>query len=289
MRFPQILREKWGGNASESVFRGDKIGVTLMICQEPDEKMAEAINAPKGGGGRGVMRWLLSWTEEMWMRVTLVALLFGSYFGSLWAAALHFPQSYDWRRNVISNLLSPRDNPHWYWLPSAGVAVAGLCMLPLAAWIENELGDGGSKLARRVRRPAFLVGIGCLILAAVVAPQHLHPVLGMRRAHEALARTSAAGLVVGMLCACASPGLRRRGLRALRLMWWATTLPPIAGAAASGLVVGLARLHVLGAGPADFLRGTVFWHLAFWEWLGSVAGFLFFASPVAVVRGKDEG
>ena len=50
-------------------------------------------------------------------RLALLAALFVSYFGSLWVAALHFPHGYDWRGNVISNLLSPRDNPQWCWLP----------------------------------------------------------------------------------------------------------------------------------------------------------------------------
>jgi hypothetical protein len=222
------------------------------------------------------------------MRLALLAVLFGSYFGSLWAGSLHFPHTYDWRRNVISNLLSPRDNPHWYWLPSVGVAIAGLCMLQLGAWIERELGDANGKLARRVRRPAFLVGIGCLILSALVVPQHIHPVLGTRHAHEVLARTSAAGLGVGMLCACAAgvastDDARRRRLRTVRNIWRAVTLPPILGAVGSGLIVGLARFHGLGAGPADFFRGTLFWHLAFWEWVGSVAVFLFFASPVVML------
>jgi hypothetical protein len=232
--------------------------------------------------------------REIRLRLALLALLFGSYFGSLWVGSLHFPHPYDWRRNVISNLLSPRDNPGWYWLPSAGIAVAGLCMLPLAAWIESELGDAGTGLARRVRRPAFLVGIGCLILSALVAPQHAQRVMGMRHAHEALARTSAAALCVGMLCACGSAGLgnetdekRRKRLRALRAMWWAITLVPIAAATGSGVVAALGYLQP-GTGLAGFFRGTMFWHLAFWEWLGSAAVFLFFASSVVMLGRKDE-
>jgi hypothetical protein len=220
----------------------------------------------------------------------LLVVLFGSYFGSLWVASMHFPHPYDWRRNVISNLLSPRDNPGWYRLPSAGVAVAGLCMLPLAAWIESALGDGEGKLARRVRRPAALVGIGCLILSAVVAPGHVRTVIGTRHLHEALARVSAAGLGVGMLCACASASLRgdkTTRFRVLRMLWWAITLPPIAGAAASGIIVGLGRIHGMAAVPAAYFRGTLFWHLAFWEWTGSVTVFLFFASAVVMLRGNE--
>ena len=235
------------------------------------------------------MQWLLSFMGEMRVRLALLALLFGSYFGSLWVGSLHFPRPYDWRQNVISNLLSPRDNPGWYWLPSAGVAVAGLCMLQLGVWIERELGDGEGKLARRVRRPAFLVGIGCLILSAIVVPQHVHPVLGNRHAHEALARTAAAGLGVGMLCACAmqaTDGPEGKRLRTLRLIWRVITVPPIAGAIASGVIVGLARMHGAGAEPAAYFRGTVFWHLAFWEWVGSAAVFLFFATPVVMLGRK---
>jgi hypothetical protein len=219
------------------------------------------------------------------IRVALLALLFGSYFGSLWLGALHFPHPYDWRRNVISNLLSPRDNPGWYWLPSAGIAVAGVCMLPLTAWIENDLGDGDTKLARRVRQPAFLVGIGCLILSALVAPQHAQTVVGMRHAHEMLARTSAAGLCVAMICACASVSRpeRRARFRVLRLLWWAATLPPIAGAVASVLIVTLSHLHGVAAAPADYFHGTPFWRLAFWEWIGSASVFLFYAASVAML------
>ena len=234
------------------------------------------------------MRRFISFTRAM--RGVLLGALFGSYFGSLWVGALHFPHGYDWRRNVISNLLSPRDNPEWCWLPSVGVAVAGLCMLPLAVWIDSELGDGESLLARRVRRPASLMGIVCLILAALVAPQHTHTVMWMRHAHEILARTSAVGLGVGMLCACKSPGLasaapgeRGKRLRALRGIWWATAALPIMGAVGSGLVVGLSRSHWLPGGAAAYFRGTVFWHLAFWEWIGSAAVFLFFASPVLML------
>jgi len=238
------------------------------------------------------MQRFLSFTQDM--RGALLMALFGTYFGSLWVAALNFPHAYDWRRNAISNLLSPRDNPGWHWLPSAGLVMAALFMLWLAIWIESELHDGDSRLARRVRRPAFLVGIVCLILAAIVAPQHAQTLAGMRHVHEMLARTSAVGLGVAMLCACRGTGLAKMEvgqevrLRVLRGMWRAITLPPIAGAATSGLVVGLARLHGLAAGPAAFFRGTMFWHLAFWEWTGSVTMFLFFASAVLTLNDKHE-
>jgi hypothetical protein len=220
-------------------------------------------------------------------RLLLLAAIFITYFGSIWLAAMHFPHGYDWRRNVISNLLSPRDNPDWYRVPSAGVALAGLCMWPLAVWMEGALGDATSKLARRVRRPAFIVGMGCLSLSALVAPQHAQKVAGLRHAHEALARVSAGGLGIGMLCACrgwAGDGERRA---ALRKVWRLVTVPAVLGGAGSGIVLALTHLHWLGAGLAALLRTSVVWRLAFWEWVGSGVGFLFFAAGVGMLRGEE--
>ena len=204
-----------------------------------------------------------------------------AYFGSLWVGAHYFPNGYDWRRNVISNLLSPRDNPEWYRVPSLGVALAGLCMLPLILWIEGELGESGGRALRRV---AFIVGAACLALSALVVPQHQHAVAGLRHAHELLARTSAVGLGLGMLCACFAR-VKGERLRVLRRMWWVATAPTILGAVGSGVMVAMVRLGVPGAMEA--FRGTVFWHLAFWAWVGAGAVFLFFFSAVILVKSRE--
>jgi hypothetical protein len=46
----------------------------------------------------------------------LLGLIFLSFFGMLGLSASMFPENYDWRYRVISNLLSPRDNPnHYRW------------------------------------------------------------------------------------------------------------------------------------------------------------------------------
>ena len=65
----------------------------------------------------------------------LLALIFFSFFGTLTASAWMFPQNYDWRYRVISNLLSPRDNPNHYWLAASGLALTGFLMLPFAVVI----------------------------------------------------------------------------------------------------------------------------------------------------------
>jgi hypothetical protein len=46
--------------------------------------------------------------------VVLLGLIFLSFFGMLGLGASMFPENYDWRYRVISNLLSPRDNPNHY-------------------------------------------------------------------------------------------------------------------------------------------------------------------------------
>jgi hypothetical protein len=43
-----------------------------------------------------------------------LGLIFLSFFGTLGRSASMFPENYDWRYRVISNLLSPRDNPTHY-------------------------------------------------------------------------------------------------------------------------------------------------------------------------------
>ena len=46
--------------------------------------------------------------------VVLLGLIFLPFFGTLGLSASMFPENYDWRYRVISNLLSPRDNPNHY-------------------------------------------------------------------------------------------------------------------------------------------------------------------------------
>src|ERR1700757_781974 len=70
----------------------------------------------------------------------LLALIFFSFFGTLTVSAWSFPQNYDWRYRVISNLLSPRDNPTHYWIAASGLVLTGLFMLPFAAYLRRSLG-----------------------------------------------------------------------------------------------------------------------------------------------------
>jgi hypothetical protein len=64
-----------------------------------------------------------------------IPLLFVSYFGTLACAAALSPTTYDWR----SNLISPRNNPEFHWLPSFGITIAGLLIIPITGCIYRRL------------------------------------------------------------------------------------------------------------------------------------------------------
>ena len=107
-----------------------------------------------------------------------------------------------------------------------------------------------------------------------------------RRLHEILARAAVVPLAVGILCCgvCAlKDRLRRRGAqpslrRRLAFSWMSFPLLLIACGAVSGvLLLGRKADQGWAMQAADFLRPTLFWQLAFWEWVGVVllAAFLF--------------
>src|SRR6266853_804611 len=92
----------------------------------------------------------------------LLAFIFLSFFGTLGLSAWMFPQNYDWRYRVISNLLSPRDNPSHYWLPACGIAFAAILMLPFVRYLRRNL-EIASPRAARASSTAFTAGIIALI------------------------------------------------------------------------------------------------------------------------------
>jgi hypothetical protein len=211
----------------------------------------------------------------------LLALIFFSFFGTLTVSAWMFPQNYDWRYRVISNLLSPRDNPNHYWLAASGLVLTGVLMLPFAGYLRRHL-EVIAPQAAKISAGAFAVGIVTLICACFVVPQHMHDVLGVRRLHELLGRSAAGFLAIGMLCGCwcAWTG---RSLFAPRLFWvWSSvTLLPLVGIFFSESLLFLTRLKLSWAIPIrSALRHSVFWHLGFWEWTGAVAVFVFLFAAV---------
>jgi hypothetical protein len=213
----------------------------------------------------------------------LLALIFLAFFGTLALSAWMFPQHYDWRYRVISNLLSPRDNPSYYWLPARGIILAAALMLPFAVYLHRNLAIA-SPHGARVSAGAFIAGIIALICACLAVPQHAHDALGIRRLHELIARSAAGFIGIGMLAAswCEWKRSRQTLLQApLFWVWSSVTLVPLAGIFASESLLLVTRLKPAWAGPIrSGLRGSVFWHLGFWEWSGSAAVFVFFCAAL---------
>jgi hypothetical protein len=210
--------------------------------------------------------------------VVLLGLIFVSFFGTLGASALMFPGNYDWRYRVISNLLSPRDNPGHCWLPACGMSLAALLMLPLAGYVRRQL-KLASPRAAPLSSGAFVAGIIALICACLVVPQHIHSVFGVRRLHEFLARSSAAFMAMGMLSGCWCAWKARE--RGLFWTWSLATLLPLIGLFCSECLLLVTRLQPAWATPIRGALGhSVFWHLAFWEWAGAAAVFAFLCAAV---------
>ncbi|MFZ0890395.1 MAG: hypothetical protein WA005_18295 [Candidatus Binataceae bacterium] len=212
----------------------------------------------------------------------LSPLIFVSYFGTLAVAVSLLPKGYDWRYRAISKLLYPRNNPQFHSIPSVGIAVTGVLIIPFAGYAGRRL-RVASPIGANVGGFVFGAGAVCLILAGLIVSDSASEFSGFPRLHEMLARASALGIGAGMLVfdACALKGyfvpatrkkLYRRGLL---VSWNLLILPAI-------LVVVL-RL----AAHADFrwsnpiyhaLKNPAAWHLAFWEWIGSAAVFMFLLS-----------
>jgi hypothetical protein len=216
----------------------------------------------------------------------LLVLIAVSFFGSLGMAAWMFPHNYDWRYRVISNLLSPRDNPGHYWLPACGIILAAVLMLPFAGYLRRNLEIASPRTAR-VTAGALIAGIVALICACLVVPQHMHDVFGIRRLHEFIARSAAGFIAIGMLtaCWCAWRGFRKNLLQGrLFCAWSLVTLLPLAGIFLSESLLVLTRLKPEWAMPIrNALRHSVFWHLGFWEWSSSAAVFVFLCAAVFLI------
>jgi hypothetical protein len=133
---------------------------------------------------------------------------------------------------------------------------------------------------------AFGSGVIWLILAALIVSHRQHGTSMLPRLHEMCARTSALGLATGMLlfCWCAIKGyfVPVIGNKAINVQlvvsWILLTLPPILVALGECLLLATYAHFTWSMAVYHALKNSVAWHLAFWEWVGSAAVFLFLIS-----------
>src|SRR6266536_1919320 len=115
---------------------------------------------------RSIQKLLTGHVSKAALLTKLLPLSFASFFGTLITAAFFFPGQYDWRQRVISHLISPRHNPHGYWLPSIGIAAAMLLAWPFADYVEQRLRAITPRIARSAG-VAFALGFVLMLLAIV--------------------------------------------------------------------------------------------------------------------------
>ena len=227
----------------------------------------------------------------------VVPLIFLSYFGTLAFAIFRFPEAYDWRESVISHLISPRNNPKFHSVPSFGMAITGLLMIPFAGYINRRL-RVASQLGANIGTFAFGSGVIWLIFAGLIVSERHHGTSSLPRLHEMCARTAALSIGTGLLafCACALKGYFTHAIgkklyqRRLLISWILITLVPILGVVLSECLLLTMRAQLPWSYQIDLvLKNALFWHLAFWEWIGSAAVFLFLLSSALFLPEQTSG
>jgi hypothetical protein len=155
----------------------------------------------------GVLNFFSGNLRRKTLLFVVVPLIFLFYFGTLAFAIFRFPEAYDWRQSVISHLISPRNNPEFHSVPSFGMAITGLLMIPFAGYINRRL-RVASQLGANIGAFAFGSGVIWLILAGLIVSQRHHGTSSLPRLHEMCARTAALSIGTGLLafCACGFKG-----------------------------------------------------------------------------------
>ncbi len=107
------------------------------------------------------------------------------------------PQAYDWRTMSISQLLYPRVNPQYHFIPATGIAVSGVLLFPFGSTMS---GGDSALTAPMVRRRGFAARCD-------LRDPGQHDYLASRcrgratvpKLHEVLGQASGIGLGVGIL------------------------------------------------------------------------------------------
>jgi hypothetical protein len=248
------------------------------------------VKAPRAATGVSGFGELLNFFSGNLTRRTLllvvIPIVFLSYFGTLGLTILWCQKTYDWRYSVISHLISPRDNPEFHTVPSFGIAITGLLIIPFAGYINRRL-RVASRLGADIGTVAFANGAIWLILAGLIVSRSHHGASSLPRLHEMCARTAALGLGTGLLafCSCALNGYfipaegKKLYQRRLLISWILLTLGPVLGGFFSECLLLIVGAHLQWSYQIDqVLRNSLLWHLALWEWIGSAAVFLFLLS-----------
>jgi hypothetical protein len=194
------------------------------------------------------------------------------YFGSLIWAAHFFPRPYDWRRDVISSLASPRDNPHAYGIACSGLAVSGLLLIGLIGGLQQRLGPDASGWSGWAGK-LFLVGAVFLILSALVVPGH-YRVLGVGRSHEHLAQISGVAFCLSLLLYLGVVLRLPRTPPWFRCIAIVLVIIPVTALVTSRLSLVFAY-ELLSSTTYQLVKHSLWNSVALWEWVGAACIYLF--------------
>ena len=223
------------------------------------------------------------------MLFVVIPLIVVFFFGSLALAVALLPRAYDWRAMSISQLLYPRVNPEFHFIPAMGLALTGVLLLPFAGYFRRRLGFDSAVV--RAGAALFAGGAVCLILASVITSHPLHGRATVPKLHEVLGRATGIGLGVGILMfefyALWHRRRAGRGLLGCRLIfWWSLITWPAIVLLMLRLIIGV-HFRVLEPITRS-LKQSVAWHLGFWEWIGAVAVIMFLVVSAWLLPAADR-
>jgi hypothetical protein len=203
------------------------------------------------------------------MLVRLNPLIIAALCIPIFIANLIFPTKYDWRYMVLSALSSPNDNPQVYLLPSIGMTIAGVLMIPFLGYYQKKLG--------KVCRGSTGVGTFFMFIAifSMIGVSTISQVLvGVKNLHEIFAVLGFLGVILaGSFYGCPILKDRLKGAKQFDMrLYWAGILAlwvPVIGLAVSQLYIAIVKPSwgYVGIQWITSQQVPVVMSLAFWEWL----------------------
>ncbi len=206
-------------------------------------------------------------------KLLLLALAF-SYFGSLFYAAAHYPEGYDWRHTVVSSLASPDENPNAFRVAAYGMAVSGILLSCLAFGIRNALQPHAPKWTAWAQWTVVLGGV-LLTVSALLTPGY-HTYFGLPKAHAKVAQMAGFCFSLGM--ALNIPALIRlppQLARVKQIGLFLVTVP--VGLYLVFRILLPAFQSFASLQTSEEIRRAIVENLALWEWVGSISVYLFIA------------
>lgn len=212
----------------------------------------------------------------------VVPLMFVFQYGVLPIAIRLYPRPYVWHSMTISRLLSPRSNPEFYRIPSIGIVMLGVLMVPFAGYIGRRL-RAASPVAAKLGAVCFAGGAICLILTALISSHPPSEGSGVPNLHTVLAWSATLGTGLGVVVFYVGglKGCLHRQVQPKLFVGWSFVVIPLVVVVPLRLIIA-AHFQFLASFRA-MLEGSIAGHRGFWEWTWLTALFVFLACSAALL------